>query len=222
MPSADHSHSGRFQVVRFRPEQAAAGAVLSEPRAGRVMHRLGVFGIHRLHPPSGCVWGAMGRPARFIRRCRQPRCTPARDRAVRWRSPNPESNILGRHLGRWDAQPSSMGQAHGRGGDTAHVPLGFLTTSASRLTWPPVAGSTRHLAAGNAVAGCSTAQRLNSHPAVCAEPRALQRRRLSGSVPNRTLVHVPDQAGTRVLRTSLRTSPALGSRYRPVRTRFRE
>ena len=33
----------------------------------------------------------MGRPARFIRRCRQTRCTAARDRAVRWRSPNPES-----------------------------------------------------------------------------------------------------------------------------------
>ena len=95
----------------------------------------------------------MGRPARFIRRCRQARCTLARDRTVRWRAPNPESNTLGRHLGRWDAQPASMGQAHRRSGDTEHVPLGFLTTSAARRTWLAVAVSARHMAAGNAVAG---------------------------------------------------------------------
>ena len=55
-------------------------------------------------------------------------CTPARDRAVRWRFRNPESNTLGLHLGRWDAQPASMGHAHGRGGDTSTSPLRFPTT----------------------------------------------------------------------------------------------
>ena len=36
----------------------------------------------RLHPPSGACGGPMGRPARFIRRCRHARCTAARNRAV--------------------------------------------------------------------------------------------------------------------------------------------
>ena len=203
----------------------------SRPLPGRFFPSRGRGGyctVWACSPSIDCIYrpvacgGPMGRPARFIRRCRQTRCTAARDRAVRWRSPNPESNTLGRHLGRWDAQPASMGQAHGRGGDTEHVPLGFLTTSAARPTWLPVADSTRHLAAGNAVAGWSTAQRLNSFPhdwrrAACFAAQT--------SIRQRSESHSRSRPGPgRYARSAYIASylSALGSRYRPVRTRFRQ
>lgn len=205
MPSADQS--GRFEVVRFRPEQAAAGVVFSEPRAGGYCTvracSPSIDCIHRpvrVEVPPGECWSwqspcasiprtgqaLTGRHPEPMKRSDRQDGTPSRYQAAQGRlscpqvSPSPlypgpgpggsvaisQSGV--QHIGTasWPmGRPARFnGTGSWKGGDTEHVPLGFLTTSAARRTWLPVADSARHRAAGNAVAEWSTAQRLNSSP----------------------------------------------------------
>ena len=100
------------------------------------------------------------------------RRSPARDRAVPWRSRNLKSKTAGRHLLPMGRSFRFHGTGSCQGGDAEQVSLGVLTRVRRTSDAAAPCRLARPVAAGNAAIERSTARRLHSLPLIDAEPLA--------------------------------------------------